>query len=253
MRLRKSLVRHLVAGFKRRIGVRSQGSDRRASLSQTATGAGWAELSRQLDETEIHHQLADLDLPLYLTTNFDNFMTLALEGRGRKVRREALAWRQISRGGDGDPYHDFDPPATPQEPVVFHLFGRDEDPHSMVVTEDDHLDCLARIASDHTHLLPTSLAEALARTSLLFLGYRLHDLDLKVILRGLLPVIDQKRWQRYHVAVQIDPGARDQESEDEVRRYFQHYFGVSRIDVYWGSARQFMAEFHARWLEFRDE
>lgn len=33
--------------------------------------------------------------------------------------------------------------------------------------------------------------------------------------------------------------------------YFQKYFYESRIDIYWGSAQQFMADLSARWQEFR--
>ncbi len=260
VRLRKSVVSHLTAGFKRRLGQRPTRQDRRAGpgrgtqgeLSRTASAAGWAELSRQLDETEVHHQLADLDLPLYLTTNFDNLMTLALEAKGRRVRRETVGWHQPPGRTAADPYHDYDPPATVEEPVVLHLYGTDEDLFSMVVTEDDYLDYLARISRDHEHLLPTSVGEALARNTLLFLGYRLDDMDLKVILRGLLPALDQARWRRFHVAVQLDESACDPASQVEVRSYFQKYFGSSQIDVYWGDTGQFMTDLHARWLEFLD-
>lgn len=252
VRLRKSLVRHLVAGFDRRLGRCPERSLRKDSLSQTTVAADWAKLSLELDETEIHHQLADLALPLYLTTNFDNFMTLALAAKGRRARRETVAWHQSANRTSADPYHDFRPPATAAEPVVLHLYGHDEDLFSMVVTEDDHLDYLARLARDHEHLLPTSVVEALARNTLLFLGYHLEDMDLKVILRGLLPTLDQARWRRYHVAVQIDDSVRDRVRAVEVRRYFQKYFGASRIDVYWGSTRQFVTDLHTRWLERLD-
>ena len=248
VRLRKSVVRRLAAGLKRHLGLQPEPADRRAGLSETAAEIGWADLCRERDGLEIHHQLADLELPLFLTTNFDNFMTLALEAKGKRVRRESVAWH-LPPGSQTGPYHDFEPPAAAQDPVVFHLFGTDEDLLSMVITEDDHLDFLARVSRDHEYLLPTSMVEALARNSLLFLGYRIADLDLKVILRGLLPALDQARWRRYHVAVQIEPGARDPAAEDDVRRYLQHYFGGSRIDVYWGTSQQFMTELHARWLE----
>lgn len=252
VRLRKSLVRHLVAGFNRRLGRSPDRSDRQESLSQATKAAEWAKLSLELDETEIHHQLADLGLPLYLTTNFDNFMTLALAAKGRRARRETVGWHRPVGRAAAHPYHDFDPSATTAEPVVLHLYGTDEDLFSMVVTEDDHLDYLARLARDHEHLLPTSVGEALARNTLLFLGFRLDDMELKVILRGLLPAFDQARWRRYHVAVQIDESARDPASVALVRRYFQKYFGGSQIDVYWGDTRQFVTDLHARWLEFHD-
>ncbi len=252
VRLRKSLMRHLVAGFQRRLGHSSKGSQRWESLSQATVATDWAKLSLQLDETEIHHQLADLGLPLYLTTNFDNFMTLALAAKGRRPRRQTVEWHLPVAQAAVEPHHDFDPPATAAEPVVLHLYGTDQDLFSMVVTEDDHLDYLGRISRHHEHLLPTSVSEALARTTLLFLGFRLDDMDLKVILRGLLPSLDLARWRRYHLAVQIDDSSPDPASLSQVRRYFQKYFGASRIDVYWGDTRQFVTDLHARWLESLD-
>ncbi len=253
VRLRKSVVHHLIAGFKRAIGQRPDRRDRRAGLSQTIAATGWPELSRELGETEIHDQLADLGLPLYLTTNCDNFMTLALAARGRGVRREALPWHRPLGQAAASPYQDFHPPASSEEPVVLHLFGSDEDLLSMVLSEDDHLDFLARISRDHEHLLPTSVGEALARNTLLFLGYRLEDLDLKIILRGLLATLDLARWGRYHVAVQIDAGEHDPARQEEVLRYFQKYFGSSQIDVYWGGSRQFVADLHTRWQAFLND
>lgn len=252
VRLRKSVLRHLSAGFLRRIGQRPDRRDRRADLSAIIADAGWPELGRELGETEIHQQLADLALPLYLTTNFDNFMALALAGRQPGVRREILPWHRPPGPDAAAPYRDFEPPASAREPVVLHLFGNDQDLLSMVLTEDDHLDYLARISRDHEHLLPTGVGEALARNTLLFLGYRLEDLELKVILRGLLATLDLSRWGRYHVAVQLDEGERPAAGQEAVLRYFRAYFGSARIDVYWGSSRQFVADLHARWQGLAD-
>ena len=76
------------------------------------------------------------------------------------------------------------PPPSADNPVVLHLFGTDQDPASMVLTEDNHLDYLARISHDQEIFLPASVNALLAKNTLLFLGYRLEDLDLKVILRA---------------------------------------------------------------------
>jgi hypothetical protein len=78
-RLRRDVVSALTTGFKKRMGLPVSPKDRRLGLSQTIAAANWSELGQQLTESEIHHQLADLDMPLYITTNFDNFMTLALQ------------------------------------------------------------------------------------------------------------------------------------------------------------------------------
>jgi hypothetical protein len=263
-RLRREVLRLLVDGFRRWHGLTpgagaskgtgaTFGPTARPALAAAIHAASWSELSRRTSELEVHHQLADLGLPLYLTTNFDSFMTEALAGRAAGVRREPLRWRgDAANGASGtDPHQDLEPPAAPEAPVVLHLFGTDLEPESMVLTEDDHLDYLARVSRDHEYLLPNSVSAALARTTLLFLGYRLHDLDLKVLLRGLLSHLNAAQWRRLHVAVQVDRRAPDEQGYEEVRRYLEAYFGDSQIDVYWGGARQFVAELHARWQERR--
>lgn len=249
-RLRRDIVRALAEGFKRRMGLKPDRRDRRKGLAEIIEDGDWSARSLELYESEIHHQLAGLNLPLYVTTNFDNFMTLALRARGLEPRRETVAWREGTSQEAERPHHDLDPPPSTEKPVVMHLFGTDDDPLSMVLTEDDYLDYLACISRDYEYLLPTSVNEALASTTLLFLGYRLEDLDLKVIMRGLLTNLDLERWGMLHVAVQIESSVVDEAVVEEVTRYFQKYFANSKIDVYWGSAQQFVDDLHARWQEY---
>jgi hypothetical protein len=54
------------------------------------------------------------------------------------------------------------------------------------------------------------------------------------------------------VAVQVEATEVDEAKNRDVIRYFQRYFGGSRIDVYWGSTRQFVADLHVRWKEAGD-
>ena len=245
-RLRKQLLAVLVEQFRKRMGLPAGKAGMPQTLSQVIEAADWAKTSLDLFESEIHHQLADLELPLYLTTNIDNFMALALKAKAGKVRREVVPWRDPSMQR-----RDLNPPASPDDPVVLHLFGTDADLLSMVVTEDDHLDYMARISHDHEFFLPVSVNERLASTTLLFLGYRMEDLDLKIIMRGLLTHLDLQRWNMLHVAVQLESSQRDQAKEKEVIDYFQKYFSDARIDIYWGNTMQFMSDLSARWKEYR--
>jgi CHAT domain/SIR2-like domain len=245
-RLRKQLLSVLVQQFRKRMGLPAGAAGMPQTLSQVAEAADWAKTSQELYESEIHHQLADLELPLYVTTNVDNFMTLARRAKKGKARQEVVPWRDaaIQR-------RDLDPPAAADDPVVLHLFGTDADLLSMVVTEDDHLDYMARISHDYEYFLPVSANERLASTTLLFLGYRLEDLDFKIIMRGLLTHLDLQRWNMLHVAVQLEEGQRSEAGEKEVIDYFQKYFADARIEIYWGSTHQFMGDLWARWREYR--
>jgi hypothetical protein len=246
-RLRKQLLSVLVEGFRKRMGLPAAKAGMPQTLSQAIEAADWAKTSLDLFESEIHHQLADLELPLYVTTNVDNFMALALKAKTGKARREVVPWRDPSMQR-----RDLNPPFAPDDPVVLHLFGTDADLLSMVVTEDDHLDYMARISHDHEFFLPVSVNERLASTTLLFLGYRMEDLDLKIIMRGLLTHLDLQRWNMLHVAVQLESSQRDEAKEKEVIDYFQKYFSDARIDIYWGNTLQFMSDLSARWREYRN-
>ncbi len=251
-RLRKDLVIELKKGFRRHMNLRDEPENPDLGLAETISEENWSERILALRPDEIHHQLAKLNLPLYVTTNFDNFMTLALRSRRGederdKVRREAIDWRQDVVRQAGVPHSELVPPLAEDEQVVLHLFGKEPDLLSMVLTEDDYLDYLTRIHADLDYLVPTDIQLRMASTTLLFLGYELHDLSLKVIMRGLLPGMDWDGWGRKHVAVQVASPAADQASEKSVIDYFQKYFRGSQVDVYWGSAHQFVAELFNGW------
>ena len=239
--MRQSVLDQLTASLNRYLPS-SNGSVRVGSLSDLKLDQ-WKYLSRTF-ETDIHQQLASLGLPLYLTTNFDNFLTRALEaklGEG-KVRREPVVWKTPREEREI-----LNPPPSAGNPVVLHLFGTDQEPGSMVLTEDDHLDYLARISHDQEIFLPASVNALLAKNTLLFLGYRLEDLDLKVILRGLLTYLALTKYDRMQLAVQIETAKQDASIEREVTDYFQQSFrqyfsSKSDVKIYWGSAHQFMAD-----------
>jgi len=80
----------------------------------------------------------------------------------------------------------------PFNPVVFHLHGSDENEDSLVLTEDDYLDFLVNM-SRNERMLPPRIERALTEASLLFIGYRLRDVNFRVIYRGLVQKLDGSR------------------------------------------------------------
>jgi hypothetical protein len=197
-------------------------------------------------EDEPHAILADLPLPVYMTTNYDDFMFAALRARGKLPRREICRWNSSPAvraeprvlGADND----FVP--TAETPVVFHLHGHFGVPESLVLTEDDYLDFLVAVSRDE-QLVPHEIQRALAGTSLLFVGYRLSDWNLRVIHRGLV-MAGEPSLRRLSVTVQL-PRA------DPARRYLDAYFGAMKVRVFWGTAVEFVTELRERWRAFRDE
>jgi hypothetical protein len=161
------------------------------------------------DPDEPHAVLAGLPLPVYMTTNYDDFMAQALESRHKDPRRELCCWNELVKDEPSifASAPGFDP--TPANPIVFHLHGHNEVPESLVLTEDDYLDFLVNISRDHD-LLPPRIQRAMAEASLLFVGYSLADLNFRVIFRGLV-TSTERALRRISVTVQLPvPRAMDE-------------------------------------------
>jgi hypothetical protein len=204
---------------------------------------GWANLAAG-DPNEPHQVLAGLDIPLYLTTNADSFLVEALRARGKEPVREVCCWNKALSGltsAFDDPNYE----PTVQAPLVYHLLGSDQHVQSLVLAEDDYLDFLVRISAQ-AERIPNYIRGRLASSSLLFLGYQLHDWEFRVILRGLVANLDH-RLDINHVAVQLEGQAvADREA---VREFLKMYFQAAHIDVYWGTTAQFVAELREYWQE----
>ncbi len=189
---------------------------------------------------EPHAVLAGLPLPVYLTSNYDDFMVKALEYRRRSPLMDFCRWN--TRVAD-DPGHLKDEALVPsvEAPVVFHLHGHLGEAASIVLTEDDYLDFLVAVARDRD-LLPHQIRKALADSSLLFIGYKLADWSFRVIHRGLV-TSGEPSLRRLSVTVQLRPS-------EEAEKYLDEYFGAMHVRVYWGTATEFAAELHERWEAF---
>jgi len=200
------------------------------------------------DPDEPHGILADLPLPIYITTNYDDFMFRALEDRKRNPKRELCRWNDRIKNQPSE----FDSNFTPNvhNPVVFHLHGHTEVLDSMVLTEDDYLDFLISI-SKNENLLPPQIQAAFTNTSLLFMGYRLADWAFQVLFRSLVGYLNIS-GARSHVSVQLLPvgDTVSKEEKEQVQKYFDRYFGKQEIHVYWGTCREFITDLRTRWEAF---
>ncbi len=77
------------------------------------------------DPNQVHKVLSSLDIPLYLTTNCDSFMVEALTVQGKKPKREVCQWHAGLAGLDSQ-FDDPDYEPAVKAPLVYHLFGSDE-------------------------------------------------------------------------------------------------------------------------------
>lgn len=191
-----------------------------------------------LAPSEPHSTLAELPLPVFMTTNYDSFMMQALESKNKKPRRELCRWNKYIRGNTsqesvGEP--------DPLNPLVFHLHGHDREAESLVLTHDDYLAFLVNVSRD-SNLLPPRIQRALAGTSLLFIGYSLEDWSFKVLFRGIVESTEEA-LRRISVTVQLPRNETEQE-------YLELYFSGWDMRVFWGTAQEFAAELGRRWKEF---
>jgi hypothetical protein len=189
--------------------------------------------------------LAELPLPLYITTTPDGLMLDAL----RAARREP--WAGYA------PWNDFAdwPGPRPQgarpsraEPLVYHLLGSFAVADSVVVSEDDYFDYLLSVnRKDRMH--PEVVNKALTDSALLFLGFQLDDWSFRVLFRSLMAKEGRARLARHkHVAVQIHPEEGRALEPERARRYLEKLFSRSvEVSIYWGSADEFLRDLLRHW------
>lgn len=201
---------------------------------------------------EPHDVLADLPLPVYITTNYDDFMVQALKSRKKDPKQELCRWNKYVRELLPPSIFESEPgfTPTPANPVVFHLHGHTEVSESLVLTEDDYLDFLVSVSKDQD-LLPARIQRAFTGTSLLFLGYGIADWDFRVLFRSLVSYLERSIG-RAHVSVQLVPGENraSEAQRAKAQEYLDRYFGELKIRVYWGTCREFATELRRRWEDF---
>jgi len=195
---------------------------------------------------EPHGVLADLPLPIYLTTNYDDFMVKALTSRWRDPKREFCRWNELIREQptlfDKEPNYE----PTVARPLVYHLHGH-SDPNSVVLTEDDYLTFLA--AMQDPKLLPDAVHKAIASSSLLFIGYRMADWNIRVLLQGLRRIGQGLAGKgNLSVMVLVPPDGPDG-TQQKMQDYLDRYYAAMDLRVYWGTARQFCGELGSRWKQ----
>jgi hypothetical protein len=206
---------------------------------------------------KLYRILADLPLPVYITTNYDDFMFQALNRHQyKKPIQEVCRWNEFIE--DQPSVFESTPGLTPgpERPIVFHLCGclRHESDallESLVLTEDDYLSYLVKV-SKNERLLPGLIQRSLAGTSLLFMGYRISDWDFRVLLQIVSDYL-KRSLRPTHVSVQLVPGDIQISDAQKAQQYLNNYFGEREIRVYWGTYQEFVMELGRRWEEFSCE
>ena len=178
--------------------------------------------------------LAELPLPIYITTGYHGFLEAALRRAGKKPRMEVCRWHEglsniPSVFADGA----YEP--TKEEPLVFHLHGMDTYPESLVLTVDDHLQFLVAVSQEqgrNTDAIPKRIREAMAESSLIVLGYSMQSWEFRSLFWAL---IKRRPRQPAGVAIQLMPDKAE-------KRFLQSYWRTSEIRTYWGDIHKYAQE-----------
>jgi hypothetical protein len=125
----------------------------------------------------LHDALAELPFRLIVTSGLDPLMESALRRAGKAPTVERYHYRGRNE--------ELLPEPTVAAPVLFHLYGRVSEPASVVLTELQLLDFLARLISRDPPL-PNDLNAALTHGRLfLFLGFGLRQWYLRILFHVL--------------------------------------------------------------------
>jgi len=215
-------------------------------VADELSGMGLPDFSRP---AQPHAVLADQPISVFLTTNYDDFMTQALQRARKKPVTRVCPWYE---GAESDAATQFPEGYTPsvEEPLVYHLHGSFEHPPSMVLTQEDYLEFLITLAKDRgmgsNRVVPTQVLPAMTRKPLLFLGYSLRDWSFRTLFRGLHSTLSEVQRRR-HVSIQLTPlRGGDRTSRQRAEDYLCEYYDQLRISVHWDTVDRFCTELAQR-------
>lgn len=215
---------------------------------------------------DLHRMLAQLPFPIFVTTNRDNLLFDALKEAGKDPRMDICRWAVFEEDQDSWPQSVFVAESgykpDVQHPLVFHMFGNMRYPDTLVLAEDDYFDYLIGVNKHERHTFvsgeretgtepfPPVIARAFAKRGLLFLGFRISDWEFRTLFRGIL-ARESKRGMRKHtnVSVQLQPGEGEFLEPQGARSFIEDYFRPYQVDVYWGSAEEFIERLVERWKQ----
>lgn len=214
--------------------------------------------------------LAELPLPIYLTTSHHTFLETALTQTNRKKPvTEIFYWDDalytISSIFDKDSGYI----PSVERPLVYHLFGVDTYPESLVLSEDDYLRILVKLSSLKPNVkvsesaageesgakydLPSDIKIALNGAGLLLLGYPIYEWEFRVLFTWLVQYTSASRQglnapNGISVQVKPTPGEQDEEAITRLKAYLEGFFDQQKFKIYWGDMDTCVHDLWTRWI-----
>jgi hypothetical protein len=218
-------------------------------------------------QNNLYAVLADLHLPIYITTNYDHLMEQALKNKGKEPATDYSVWKELkdkeldavqkysghTEVPRSDSYADFGVPnnklPSKANPLVFHLLGDIDTPSSMVLTEKDYIDFaiyLSKMGDRYT--LPHSIRQTLSSSTLLFIGYKLEDISFLIVFQGFIKLMSSRQPTSVAVQVQLPPEI-DPDKKKTIQDYLDKFTESNfKMRIYWGESDMFLEQLRRRWL-----
>jgi hypothetical protein len=215
--------------------------------------------------------LADLNLPIYITTNYDHFVEKALETRGGKHPiSDFCRWNEdlVDYANEEKINPElYDPVSgleiTSSNPLVYHLYGDIKHPKSMVLTEKDYIDFIIFLnKEDEKRLYPHAIKRLKNEAELLFVGYTL-DKGFMTIFQTVMSSGGSDDMNGISVQLISTPASSDtdpakaeaylEEYTAKAEAYLEEYTRhMMRLHVYWGDVFKFSEELRYQLDNFVD-
>jgi SIR2-like domain len=199
--------------------------------------------------------LADLDLPIYVTTNYDLFLEKALVSRSKGEKNPVSGYSRWNHNLALSKQLEYDRKylPTPSKPFVYHLHGYITKPESMVLTERDYFEFVSYFNKEReTDIYPSFMIRQLPLSSLVFIGYSLQNITFRSIFQGALSFLGGKP-QTTSLSVQLPSTADNDKNSfsEKVMNYFNEYNkNMFDIQVYWGNVSDFSKDLRDGVTEF---
>jgi|HubBroStandDraft_2_1064218.scaffolds.fasta_scaffold00415_10 hypothetical protein len=192
------------------------------------------------DRFEPYKVLARSPFKAYISTNPDALMEEALKASERiKGTNVSLPILRSGRNGPSEQTDLVKP--TKDKPLLAYIYGSFNDLDQLVLAEDDYFEYLHKMEQGPNDFV-TLINNIYVGSSLIFLGFRLHEWDFRILFRRLKQI---RSWSKHtnfpHIAVQIDPSsAGGNPAPAKIRKYLTSFLDSSRFEIFEGSSGQFV-------------
>jgi len=209
---------------------------------------------------DAHAILARLPFSLYVTTNYDDYLCDALLHHGKHPQR-VYYYDGEWVGGN------INVEPKPDQPMVMHLYGHQNESESLILSEDDHLRYLLKFARRKTEsekvdkkendiiTFPTYVTERIGQTSYLFIGFTASEWSFRTLFQILSTF--EKKGRQPHFVVQFEPlreGDKQKQTE-RVENYLRNYLGwqlsATNVQVYVEETDVFLNELREQWVDWQ--